>query len=71
MRGRRRALAGRDRVRRFFETPYAARSWSRARRVIARVEATAMGADARFVVTNLAGRSKHLYAKLYFARGAM
>lgn len=67
----RRALAGKDRMRRFFETPYAARSWSRARRVIARIEASAMGADARFVVTNLSGRSKHLYEKVYCRRGAM
>lgn len=67
----RRALAGKDRVRRFFQTSYAARSWSRPRRVIARIEATAMGADARFVVTNRGGRAKHLYEKLYCARGAM
>jgi len=67
----RRALAGKDTVRRFFETSYAARSWSRERRVIARIEATAMGADARFVVTNLTGRSKHLYEKVCCARGRM
>lgn len=67
----RRALAGKDRMRRFFETSYAARSWSKAQRVIARVEASAMGADARFVVTNLSGRSKHLYEKVYCRRGAM
>ncbi len=67
----RRALAGKDRVRRFFQTSYAARSWSCERRVIARVEASVMGSDARFVVTNLAGRSKHLYEKLYCRRGAM
>jgi len=67
----RRALTGKDRMRRFFETSYAAKSWSRERRVIARVEASAMGADVRFVVTNMGGRSKHLYEKLYCARGAM
>ncbi len=67
----RRALAGKDRMRRFFETSYAARSWSKPRRVIARIEASAMGSDARFVVTNLTGRSKHLYEKLYCRRGAM
>jgi len=67
----RRALAGKDRMRRFFETSYAARSWSKLRRVIARIEASAMGADARFVVTNLSGRSKHLYEKVYCRRGAM
>jgi hypothetical protein len=67
----RRALASKPKVRRFFQTAYAARSWSRERRVIARVEATALGADARFIVTNLTGRSKHLYEKGYCARGAM
>ena len=67
----RRALAGKSKVRRFFQTSYAARSWSRERRVIARVEATALGADVRFIVTNLTGRSKHLYEKVYCARGRM
>lgn len=58
-------------VRRFHSMPWAARSWSRERRVIARVEATEKGADVRFVVTNLEGRSKHLYEKVYCARGCM
>lgn len=30
-----------------------------------------MGADARFVVTNMGGRSKHLYEKLCCTRGVM
>lgn len=60
---------GKSKIRRFFETTYAARSWSRKRRVIARVEATTQGSDVRFVTTNLAGRSKHLYEKGYCARG--
>jgi len=67
----RRALAGKSKVRRFFQTFYAARSWSCERRVIARIEATAMGADARFIVTNLPGRAKPLYEKVYCARGRM
>jgi hypothetical protein len=67
----RRAITGKDKVRRFFQTSYAAGSWSKPRRVIARVEATALGADARFVVTNMGGRAKRLYEKLYCARGAM
>jgi hypothetical protein len=66
-----RATTGKTSVRRFFQTSYAAKSWSRERRVIARVEATAMGADVRFVVTNLTGRAKHLYEKVYCARGRM
>ena len=58
-------------VRRFHQFRYAAKAWSRERKVIARIEATAMGTDARFIVTNLAGRGKILYEKVYCARGAM
>ena len=39
--------------------------------MIARIEATALGSDARFVVTNLPGRGKHLYERIYCARGKM
>jgi hypothetical protein len=65
----RRVLSGRERIRRFFQTGYQAASWRRARRVIARVEASQRGCDARFVVTNLEGRAKHLYEKAYCKRG--
>ena len=67
----RRLDQGKDKVRRFFQTGYQAESWSRMRTVIARVEATSKGADIRFVVTNLSGRAKVLYEKLYCARGKM
>ena len=67
----RRARPGKDKLRRFFQTGYQAKSWSRERKVIARVEATAKGADIRFVVTNLPGRAKVLYEKVYCARGQM
>jgi len=67
----RRALSGKDKVRRFFRTGYRARSWSRDRMVIARVEATSKGADIRFIVTNLSATAKLLYEKLYCARGRM
>ena len=50
---------------------YAADSWSEERKVIARVEATDMGTDVRFIVTNLEGRGKVLYEKVYCARGRM
>ena len=60
-----------SRVRRFHQFQYAAGSWSHNEKVIARVEATALGTDARFVVTNLAGRAKILYEKVYCARGRM
>ena len=67
----RRALSGKDKVRRFFHTGYRAQSWSRERTIIARVEATSKGADIRFIVTNLSGRSKRLYENIYCARGRM
>ena len=68
----RRREAGRSKkVRRMHQLTYQAGSWSRAEKVIARVEATEMGSDARFVVTNLTGRAKVLYEKVYCARGRM
>jgi hypothetical protein len=57
-------------VRRFHQLPYRAREWSRSRKIIARVEATALGTDARFIVTNLQGRGKTLYERVFCARGA-
>ncbi len=66
-----RALSGKDKLRRFFQTGYQAKSWSRERKVVARVEATSKGADIRFVVTNLPGRAKVLYGRVYCARGRM
>jgi len=67
----RRALSDKDRLRRFFQVSYRAKSWSRERKVVARVEATSKGCDIRFVVTNLPGRAKVLYEKVYCARGRM
>ena len=67
----RRILSGNVKVRRFFQTQYGAKSWSKQRKIIARVEATKQGCDTRFIVTNLAGRAKHLYEKVYCARGRM
>jgi hypothetical protein len=61
----------RPKVRRFHQLCYAADSWSRKRKVIARVEAADMGTDVRFIVTNLEGRGKALYEKVYCARGSM
>ena len=60
---------GLGRERRFHQFEYAAASWSQEEKVIARVEATELGTDARFLVTNLAGRGKHLYEKVYCQRG--
>jgi hypothetical protein len=55
---------------RFHQLPYRAREWSRSRKLVARVEATPMGTDVRFIVTNLEGRGKTLYEKVFCARGA-
>jgi hypothetical protein len=61
-----------EKVRRYGEFRYAAKSWKKVeRRVIARVEASAQGTDSRFIVTNLAGSPKTLYEKIYCARGQM
>jgi hypothetical protein len=57
-------------VRRFHQLPYKGREWSRQRKLVARVEATRLGTDARFIVTSLSGRGKTLYEKLFCARGA-
>lgn len=46
-------------------------SWSRARRVIARIEHTVKQANPRYVVTNLPGEAVWLYEKVYCARGEM
>ncbi len=51
------------------EFRYAARSWNRERRVIARLEHDRQGADARYIVTDLDGQAQHLYEQVYCARG--
>ena len=65
-----RALADLDVVRGFAETRYRAGSWGEERRAVARIEATRLGLDIRFVVTNLDhGSAEWLYETLYCARG--
>ena len=58
-------------VRWFSDLHYGARSWDKPRRVIAKIEYSAHGVNPRYVVTNLQGEAKHLYDKLYCARGDM
>jgi hypothetical protein len=58
-----------EKVRRYGEFRYAAKSWHVARRVVARVEASGRGTDSRFIVTNLAGTPRWLYEAVYCARG--
>ena len=65
----RRAEAGAEKMRSFAAFDYAAGSWNRERRVVARLEATARGFDARYIVTSLGGDVRHLYEDIYCARG--
>jgi hypothetical protein len=58
-----------QKIRRYDEFEYAAKTWKTERRVIARVEASGQGVDSRFIVTNLRGLPKSLYEKVYCARG--
>jgi hypothetical protein len=59
-----------SKVRRFKEFFDAAGSWSRVRRIVARVEAGGEGTDTRFIVTNLGhGSGRSLYQDLYCRRG--
>jgi hypothetical protein len=64
------AVPDRGKLRRFTQFYDAAQSWRRVERIIARVEVGPEGSDTRFIVTNLdGGRAKHLYGRLYCARG--
>jgi hypothetical protein len=57
-------------LRRYAETRYGAKSWSCQRRVAARIEASTLGMDIRYVVTSLTkGSAEHIYDTLYCARG--
>jgi hypothetical protein len=53
----------------FGELAYAAGTWEKERRVIARIEHTDKGENPRFVVTSLAGDGQALYERIYCARG--
>ena len=55
----------------FHDFHYAARSWRRTRRVIARIEHGPKGRNPRFIVTNLEGEADELYERVYCARGDM
>ena len=58
----------------FGETPYQARSWSRERRVVMKVDVAFHPSrepkvNPRFIVTNLTDTPEHVYRKVYCARG--
>ena len=57
-------------LRRYAEVRYRAGSWSRDRRVVARIGASTLGLDIRFVVTSFTrGHAEWVYDGLYCARG--
>ena len=57
-------------MRGYAETRHKAGTWDRERRAIARIEATMLGLDIRFVVTSLdIGSAEGIYDSLYCARG--
>jgi hypothetical protein len=57
-------------LRNYAETRYGAKTWQCQRRVVARIEASTLGMDIRYVVTSLAtGSAEHIYDTLYCARG--
>src|SRR6266516_3923663 len=65
-----RAVDNKAVVRGYTETRHAAGSWDRERRVVARIEATELGLDTRYVVTSLGiGSAQWIYDSLYCARG--
>ena len=53
------------------EVEYAAGTWRRSRRVIARIEHGPKERNPRFIVINLHGEARRLYEKLYCQRGDM
>jgi hypothetical protein len=66
----RRAVEDAAALRTHAETTHRAKSWDKDRRVVARIEATRLGLDIRFIVTSLAkGSPAWLYESLYCARG--
>ena len=55
----------------FSETIYAAKTWSKTRRVIVKAEYSSLGENTRYVVTSFEGEAQSLYEKDYCARGEM
>ncbi len=55
----------------FADITYAAKSWSRERRVIVKAEYSEHGPNSRYIVTSLPGEAQTLYETVYCARGDM
>jgi len=64
-----RATSSAAKLRSFATLSYGAKSWSKERRIAARLEATPKGLDIRYVVTSLQGTAQHLYETVYCGRG--
>jgi hypothetical protein len=62
----RRAITGADKRRTWKGLRYGAKSWGTQRRMVARIEATTLGLDIRYIVTSLRGPA---YETVYCARG--
>jgi hypothetical protein len=60
-----------EKQRLFGDIQYAAETWNKPRRVIAKAEHMEDGPNPRFIVTNLKGDAKELYDTIYCARGEM
>ena len=59
-------------VKMFTEILYKAKSWPKARRVIAKVEYNSLGSNTRFIITNLEHWNRRfIYHTVYSGRGAM
>jgi hypothetical protein len=58
-----------EKQRLFTAFSYQAESWTRPRRIIAKVEYTRLGANQRFVITNLSRNPQFVYDDIYVMRG--
>jgi hypothetical protein len=65
----RRAEAGAEKMRTFTAFTYGAKSWQCERHVVARLEATPRGFDARYIVTSIEAEARSLYEDVYCRRG--
>ena len=72
------ALSEAPKTRGYAQVEYQAKSWSRPRRVVARIEVSlqpdgkgglSQETDIRYVVTSLTGRPEHIYEDVYCQRG--
>ncbi len=66
-----RAASGEEKLRAFAKFHYGAKSWTRERRFVGRLEASEKGLDIRYIVTSRGGSGKHLHERVYCARGEM